>query len=122
MGTKTIIFIMFGLALAPVSARAGQPNDNFADRIRLTGDDIVFKGDLTGSTIETNEPISAPYFPDFATHSVWWSWTATETKPVTIVALNYSEDTYVQGLGELTGALAVYAGTNVFGPPAPPAS
>src|SRR6266568_1027597 len=53
------------LALALLAARAGfgetQPNDNFADRIVLAGNDFAFTGSLSGSTIEPNEPTFGGY-------------------------------------------------------------
>jgi hypothetical protein len=105
----------FALAIASL----GQPaNDDFANRTPLIGNNLVFTGDLTGSTIEPNEPTNAPPWTGFpATRSVWWSWTATETTPVTIIPVAYSQDTYSSGNGNVV--LAVYAGTNVFGPPSP---
>jgi hypothetical protein len=114
-GIKSITILAIGFALMQTGLSASQPNDNFADRILLSGDDIVFAGDLTSSTIEANEPTNAPMNPWFApTHSVWWSWTATQTTPVTIVALNYSEDTYTSGSGGFSAAVAVYAVADVF--------
>jgi len=112
MGLRSIFSAALGLWTAHLAV-AGQPNDNFADRIVLSGDDITFRGDLTGSTVEAGEPTSLPWATNFATHSVWWTWTATETKPVTIIALAYSEDTFTDRAW--SAALAVYPGTNVFG-------
>ena len=115
----TLLAISLYLGLASVSYC--QPaNDNYADRIVLTGHNVTFTGDLTGSTVEANEPTGVLSWTSFpATRSVWWSWTATESTPVTIVALGYSADTFLQGFGEGTCALEVYAGTNVFGHPSP---
>ncbi len=114
---------MLGLILTGFYANGAPANDDFANRTVLTGNDVVFTGDLTGSTIEANEPtnppglpFNTPPLPGFpATNSVWWTWTAAETAPVTIGALNYSVDTYLPN--EWTSALAVYAGTNIFGSP-----
>src|SRR6266481_2620971 len=96
--------VLLVIALLMTRTGFGQtpPNDNFADRTVLAGNNIVFTGDLSGSTIEPNEPVfDGYYFPSTAiTHSVWWSWTATESGPVTLAALTYSEDTYIQGYGD----------------------
>ena len=114
---RILSFILLGIALVQTSVCGAPSNDNFADRILLIGNDVTFMGDLTGSTVEPNEPTNLLYDPNPATHSVWWSWTATETGPVTIAALNYSVDTYLNSTAGYTSALAVYAGTNVFGEP-----
>lgn len=105
------------LCLLMATAALGQPaNDDFANRTALIGNNVVFSGDLAGSTIESNEPINTPPFTGFpATHSVWWSWTATETVSVTIIPVSYSQDTYSGS--DATVLLAIYSGTNVFGPP-----
>ncbi len=91
------------------------PNDNFANSIVLTGNDITFAGTLDGATKEHGEPIGEPFLDGFdAERSVWWSWTATDTTPVTFVALSYSAD---EGTGK--AAICVYPGTNVLGLPQP---
>src|SRR5207249_3225783 len=45
-------------------------NDNFADRITLTGTNVTVFGSTVGATREADEPATAPWNP------VWWSWTA----------------------------------------------
>src|SRR5439155_1567623 len=50
--------------------RAAPANDNFADRIILTGTNISVPGSTLGATQEPNEP------PETFGNSVWWSWTA----------------------------------------------
>src|SRR5438128_2459535 len=49
---------------------AAPENDNFADRILLTGTSVSVSGSTLGATRETDEPNTTP------PHSVWWSWTA----------------------------------------------
>src|SRR5882757_7448541 len=91
------------------------PNDNFANRIVLTGNDITFTGTLGGATAEPGEPIGKPFVDtSFVQHSVWWSRTASGTTPVTLIALSYSAD-----VGTGNSAICVYPGTNVFGIPQP---
>src|SRR5205085_9352911 len=45
-------------------------NDNFADRMILTGTNVSVPGSILGATREADEPNTTP------SHSVWWSWTA----------------------------------------------
>lgn len=91
------------------------PNDNFANRIVLTGNDITFAGTLDGATREPGEPQARPFNSYiFFQRSVWWTWTATDTTPVTLVALSYSAD-----VGTTKSAISVYPGTNIFGIPQP---
>jgi hypothetical protein len=98
-----------GLCQAP-------PNDNFTDSIVLSGNDITFAGTLIGATTEPGEPVGRPismlngFHPE---RSVWWSWTATDTTPVTLIALSYSADEGQRA------AICVYPGTNIFGVPQP---
>ena len=116
--------VIFHLVLARGGLAQAPANDNFADRTVLTGNNVTFIGNLSGSTSEANEPTNAAfcYCSIPVTRSVWWSWTAAESGPVTLVALSYAQDTYFAGLagcGEITSALAVYAGTNLFVRPGP---
>jgi hypothetical protein len=118
MNTQVIIPIVASCLLVARGVSGQQPpNDDFAERMVLAGNDIVFTGSLSGSTVEANEPIDVPcgYVSFPATRSVWWTWTATESTPVTLAALAYSEDTYFQGRGEFTCAVAIYEGTNILG-------
>jgi hypothetical protein len=59
---------------------AAPPNDNFANRIELQGSSLTFTGTLVGATREPYE-VTAFWFGK----SVWWSWTATESLPVTVM-------------------------------------
>lgn len=101
-------------------AQTPPPNDNFTNRITLTGDLVDFSGTLAGATLEsTNEAnggltnqyqIYAPI-----TESVWWTWTAPGSTFVTLEILNGSQIRLVDGL-------AVYNTTNVFASPSPVAA
>ncbi len=51
-------------------------NDNFADRIILSGSSVTVSGSNTAATVEADEPRHGEYF---ATRSVWYSWTAPQT-------------------------------------------
>jgi hypothetical protein len=121
MNTQVFVPIVASCLLLAGGVSGQQPpNDDFANRIVLAGNEIVFTGNLSGSTVETNEPtgLSCCYASFPVTRSIWWTWRAAESTPVTMAALAYSEDTYVQGVGEFTCAVAVYDGTNIFGSPA----
>src|SRR5882724_8499151 len=90
------------------------PNDNFADRIVLSGNDINFSGTLDGATRELGETIGLPIIDVFVDRSVWWSWTATDTTAVTLIAMSYSAD-----VGAGRSAISVYPGTNFLVLPQP---
>ncbi len=115
---KLSLLVTLAAALLQECKGQAPANDDFANRILLTGNAVTFSGDLTGSTIEPNEPRHAKYWPVFpGTNSVWWTWTATESGPVTLTVLSCTEDSYVSGLGDLSCALEVYPGTNIFDNP-----
>jgi hypothetical protein len=111
------IFLAVSLGWASLTACFGQapPNDNFTNATVLTGNNILFTGNLTGSTGEPYEADGEPFIIPLAyvQHSVWWSWTAPQSGPVTIVALSYSQDTFDQENYYCNTYLAVYSTTNV---------
>jgi hypothetical protein len=52
-------------------------NDNFADRISVTGESVEMSGSNVGATKEPNEPDHfTSFFQDAGGHSIWWTWTA----------------------------------------------
>lgn len=61
------------LASLAVTAMAQPVNDNFANRILLTGESLAVSGSLSNTTPETGEP-SLPGISSGQT--AWWSWTA----------------------------------------------
>jgi hypothetical protein len=63
------------------------PNDDFANRIVLTGSSITFTGTLVGSTIESGEGFAQGYYPGPGGGSVWWTWTTPVTTRVVIEIL-----------------------------------
>ena len=79
------------------------PNDNFTNRIVLPGLDVTTSGTTLGASKETGEPNHAG--STSRTGTVWWTWQAATSGPVTIVA---------EG-GPLDPVLAVYTGTQVGG-------
>ncbi len=71
-------------------------NDNFANRIALTGTSLSTTGTNVGATSETGEPAQGGTI-----NSVWWSWTAPSTGQFTIDTIGSPLDTY---LSVFTGA------------------
>jgi hypothetical protein len=66
------------------------PNDNFANRILLSGLPVSTTGSNIGATAEPQEPSqSGPI------NSVWWSWTAPTTETVNINTIGSNFDTYL---------------------------
>jgi hypothetical protein len=76
----------------------GPPNDNFANRIAITGAGLAVTGTLAYATGEIGEP------GNLDAHSVWWAWTAPATATFTC--------TIVSELG-FYPAVGVFAGTAV---------
>lgn len=74
----------------------GPPNDNFADRIPLLGSVATAAGSNTTATAETGEP-------DSNGRTVWWTWTADTTGPVSIGSQGSSFNPW----------LSVYTGTEL---------
>jgi hypothetical protein len=81
------------------------PNDNFADRIPISGSSATVTGTTDGASKEPDEPNHAGY-PGGT--SVWWSWTSTFNGYVTISADMVNQDYYL-GMP----LLAVYTGDSV---------
>lgn len=79
---------------------ARPPNDDFTNRIHLVGSSVAAEGTNLNASQETGEPNHAG---KPATRSVWWSWTAPQSGPVTISTSGSSIDTL----------LSVYAGATV---------
>jgi autotransporter-associated beta strand protein len=75
-------------------------NDNFANRIPLTGSSITTNVSNVGATYEANEPM---HLAIFGGRTVWFRWTAPASGGVTLTASNNALDTLV----------AVYTGTSV---------
>src|SRR6266498_1718549 len=77
------------------------PNDNFADRITLTGTHLVnVSGSNVGASTEPGEPFHADVLGG---KSVWWTWTAPSSGRVTLITRGSSFDT----------VLGVYTGNSV---------
>src|SRR3974390_3530799 len=74
------------------------PNDQFANRIVLTGSSVVTFGSNTNASKEPGEPDQAG---NTGGQSVWWSWTAPTNGDLTINTDGSSFDTI---LGVYTGS------------------
>jgi len=90
----TIIAAIFGTAVSTIAQPA---NDNFADRISLTGYTNVVPISSTLATAETGEPSKAE---SLGYGTVWFSWTAPATGTTTIY---YSGDAFYRTFGVFTG-------------------
>ena len=66
------------------------PNDNFANRIALTGATANATGTNRGATGEVGEPAQSGQI-----NSVWWTWTAPTTGNYTFDTLGSGYDTYL---------------------------
>jgi len=92
--------IPFGEAFS--FAQSAPLNDDFENRIVLTGSPVTFTGTLQNATIQPGEPNYGQ------THaSVWWSWAASTSGPVTLEVLNFSTNDFK------LGAIDVWTGTNL---------
>ena len=95
----TIPRIQIDAAYNFLLAGGGPANNDFADRITVSGSNVTTTGNNTGADKEPGEPNHAR--PGGA--SVWWSWTAPANGSVTIDTVGSNYDTM----------LGVYTGTAV---------
>lgn len=61
-------------------------NDDFTNRIVLSGDCITITNEIVGATLQPNEPPHKDWW--FGPRSVWFEWTAVETGTVRITPLS----------------------------------
>jgi thiol-disulfide isomerase/thioredoxin len=87
------------IGLAPSLSKAQPANDLFANRIVITGTNVVVTGSSVGATREAGEPYHAGLVGGA---SVWWSWTAPSAGTLTMSTAGSSFDTV---LGVYTGSL-----------------
>ena len=77
-------------------------NNNFVDRLALSGGAISVTDSNVGANKEPGEPTHGPApGNNIGGHSLWWSWIAPTTGPVTITTLGSNFDTL---LGVYTGS------------------
>lgn len=72
---------------AKLTVNLRPPNDNFADRIILTGNSFSGSSSDQYATLEAGEPAHASWGPG---NSVWWSWTAPASGILTVQVTNYA--------------------------------
>ncbi|TAG89144.1 MAG: hypothetical protein EAZ18_21140, partial [Oscillatoriales cyanobacterium] len=83
-------------ALAGSTPPPSRANDNFANRILLSGAPVSTTGSNIGATGEVGEPIQ-----NGTTNSVWWSWTAPSSNTFVVDTKGSNFDSY---LSIFTGA------------------
>lgn len=113
-GWRFFIATLFFIARVSF-AQTPPANDDFENRIVLTGSSGTFTGTLRDATLQPGEPIAEGdfstwpylYYADEQNASVWWSWTADATEPVTIELLDSSTN-------ELKlGGIDIWTGTDL---------
>jgi len=103
--------LFMGIMLVSIAAAFGQApaNDDFANRIPLSGSSITFTGTLAGATLEDPEG-DYYHFPGalFSGGSVWWTWTASESS---IMMMTVQRDYSI--VDSSNTVLYVYTGSNL---------
>jgi hypothetical protein len=90
----------FGEVTLTIQRANPPPNDDFADRIVLSGEEVFTCGSNIDATAEPGEPTTGFFPPE---SSVWWSWTAPASGQVTMTTEGSDFGT----------RLAVYTGSQV---------
>jgi sugar lactone lactonase YvrE len=96
--TKKAPAVLMSLAILTSTCLAQPANDNFANRIAITGTSALVAGSNVGAT---TEPLEPSHFVPSGGASVWWRWVAPTTTTVRLDTIGSSFDT----------VLAVYTGT-----------
>ena len=91
--SKTLVLTVTGGAIQ------GPPNNDFANRVPLTGVNAT----ATGSNVNASAEEGEPGHLGQRSHSAWWTWTAPRTAPVVVSLMGSSFDT----------VLGVYTGSSV---------
>lgn len=91
----------FSAAVTGYRGAVGPLNDNFANRITISGSTVSVTGSNVGATKEAGEP--AKLAGNAGGKSVWWTWTAPTSGKVTLDTHGSSFDTL----------LGVYTGTSL---------
>src|SRR5437867_9493702 len=94
VGCLVAAVICFGGALACLGQ--APPNDQFANRTILAGNSLTFTGTLAGATIDPDVGEVVALYLSGLFQSVWWSWTASESLPVTVTVVEFSADTFMR--------------------------
>jgi thiol-disulfide isomerase/thioredoxin len=102
---KTLTWVPIGVLIAAfqlgaIKGQCAPANDNFVNRITISGTNLTLTANNTGATGENAEPSHAD---NTATRSVWWTWTAPKDGQVTISTAGSTFDT----------VLAIYRGSSL---------
>ncbi len=96
-GSVTSSYAKLNVTLRPI-------NDNFADRLALSGSEIATDGSDQNATLEATEPAHAGWGPG---KSVWWTWTAPASGIMAIEVTNYvGNQVFAVYNGNLLGSLS----------------
>jgi hypothetical protein len=79
-------------------------NDNFTNRIYLTGLSVSTQGSNIGGTREPGEPVAGNIATSSFDQSVWWSWSAPANGLLTVITAGH----------DFITKLAVYVGTGTL--------
>ena len=106
LGTLCLLIAGLLVSVAVHAQVTAPPNDNYTNRIVLTGSDISFTGTLAGATLEgdyiTWAEILHPFPGQQLTQSVWWQWTANQTTTAFIQILGSQPETGLDYVGVWT--------------------
>jgi hypothetical protein len=104
-----------GVFSAPVNVTVQPPpppNDNFANRITISGTNVTTSGTNVGATRETGEPF---HWSSTGGKSVWWTWQAQKSGTVTITTAGSSFDTILAAYtGNAVGSLSLVANNDDY--------
>jgi len=104
LGSNSVLVVHMNTdrRILPRFMPAGAPrlNDNFADRLVVFSSAPPLVASNVAATAEPGEPLHAP---NASGHSLWWSWTATQTAPVAFSTAG----------SDFTNVIAIYTGTAV---------
>jgi hypothetical protein len=103
-----------GVFSAPVNVtvQPPPPNDNFANRITISGTNVTTSGTNVGATREAGEPF---HWESTGGKSVWWTWQAPKSGTVTITTAGSSFDTILAAYtGNAVGSLSLVANNDDY--------
>jgi hypothetical protein len=105
----------FGLSgTIKLTVKPGLLNDAFADRLQLIGSYDYVMGNNVGATYENYEPY---HWPNTGVQSVWWTWQAPASGPVTISTYGSNFDTIMAAYtGNSMATLSLVANNDDYFP------
>src|SRR5216683_3144511 len=80
---KFFVAISAGLVLAAITASAQPANNNYTNALVITNASGTLTGTNFGATLEPGEAAAEANCGNFGGASVWFSWTAPSSGPVT---------------------------------------